>query len=352
MTVPVVVSATSLPLRLTALLGGAGRWRWRRCWCSSICRCPGIEGAPLPMPFIYVAGMWMAVFSLDRLHRASTPCGSPRKRGCSPTRLPPPNWCCSASSIFRRSTVWPRPPRTSSARRSPPSRWSPRRWSGRSATTRNYGEDVTLLRSQSERCREILKRLTSLSSEGEAHLARLPLTSLVEEVIAPHRDFGISIKLRAGRAHRPGAGRPPQSGRHLRARQSGRERRRLRPRERHRALALGRADVTFYDHRRRAAASRPKSSTASASPICRRGRAPSRRRAGARPVHRQDAARALGRHARFPQFERAGRGRRGADILAARACSSTRNRLRTSMFDTRLRFASAIGQWRSGTISA
>ena len=61
-----------------------------------------------------------------------------------------------------------------------------------------YGEDVKLLRSQSERCREILKRLTSLSSEGEAHLSRLPLTSLVEEVTAPHRDFGISIKLRPG----------------------------------------------------------------------------------------------------------------------------------------------------------
>src|SRR6185503_10683793 len=61
-----------------------------------------------------------------------------------------------------------------------------------------FGEDVKLLRSQSERCREILKRLTSLSSEGEAHLSRLPLTSLVEEVTAPHRDFGISIKLRPG----------------------------------------------------------------------------------------------------------------------------------------------------------
>src|SRR5690606_20844018 len=40
-----------------------------------------------------------------------------------------------------------------------------------------YHEDVTLLRSQSERCREILKRLTSLSTEEEAHMARLPLTS-------------------------------------------------------------------------------------------------------------------------------------------------------------------------------
>ena len=61
-----------------------------------------------------------------------------------------------------------------------------------------FREDVTLLRSQSERCREILKRLTSLSSEGEAHLDRLPLTSLIEEVIAPHRDFGIAIRLEPG----------------------------------------------------------------------------------------------------------------------------------------------------------
>jgi two-component system sensor histidine kinase RegB len=61
-----------------------------------------------------------------------------------------------------------------------------------------YHDDVTLLRSQSERCREILKRLTSLSSEGEAHMARLPLTSLVEEVTAPHRDFGIAIRLKPG----------------------------------------------------------------------------------------------------------------------------------------------------------
>jgi two-component system sensor histidine kinase RegB len=61
-----------------------------------------------------------------------------------------------------------------------------------------FGEDVALLRTQSERCREILKRLTSLSSESEVHMARLPLTSLIEEVTAPHRDFGIAIKLEPG----------------------------------------------------------------------------------------------------------------------------------------------------------
>lgn len=68
-----------------------------------------------------------------------------------------------------------------------------------------FGEDVQLLRSQSERCRDILKRLTTLSSENEAHMRLLPLSSLIEEVLAPHREFGIRINLveRSDRAGEP-----------------------------------------------------------------------------------------------------------------------------------------------------
>jgi two-component system, sensor histidine kinase RegB len=58
-----------------------------------------------------------------------------------------------------------------------------------------FREDVQLLRSQSERCRDILRRLTSMSAEGDEHLRRLPLSSMMEEVIAPHRQFGIDIRL-------------------------------------------------------------------------------------------------------------------------------------------------------------
>ncbi|MBT9372758.1 ActS/PrrB/RegB family redox-sensitive histidine kinase [Rhizobium sp. CSW-27] len=58
-----------------------------------------------------------------------------------------------------------------------------------------FGEDVALLRSQSERCRDILRRLTSLSAENEEHMRRLPLSSLIEEVMAPHRQFGITLDL-------------------------------------------------------------------------------------------------------------------------------------------------------------
>ncbi len=58
-----------------------------------------------------------------------------------------------------------------------------------------FREDVLLLRSQSERCRDILRRLTSLSADSDEHLRRLPLSSMIEEVVAPHRQFGIEIEV-------------------------------------------------------------------------------------------------------------------------------------------------------------
>ncbi|EJF91200.1 ActS/PrrB/RegB family redox-sensitive histidine kinase [Bartonella tamiae] len=58
---------------------------------------------------------------------------------------------------------------------------------------KNIGEDLELLRSQTERCRHILTRLTSLSTQNEDQLARLPLTVLIEEASNPLRNFGIDI---------------------------------------------------------------------------------------------------------------------------------------------------------------
>ena len=53
-------------------------------------------------------------------------------------------------------------------------------------------EDVALIRSQAARCREILQRLTSLSSEDQ-QLATLGVRALVDEITAPHREFGVEI---------------------------------------------------------------------------------------------------------------------------------------------------------------
>jgi two-component system sensor histidine kinase RegB len=55
-----------------------------------------------------------------------------------------------------------------------------------------HADDVRLLREQTQRCRDILSKLTELSSSGEP-FDRMPLSALIEEVVAPHRNFGVAI---------------------------------------------------------------------------------------------------------------------------------------------------------------
>ncbi|MEX2129213.1 MAG: ActS/PrrB/RegB family redox-sensitive histidine kinase [Xanthobacteraceae bacterium] len=73
-----------------------------------------------------------------------------------------------------------------------------------------YREDLKLLREQSERCRSILRTLTSLGS-GDAPFDRMPLSLLLEELVTPHRPFGTSIKvdLPSDRTGEPVIGRNP-----------------------------------------------------------------------------------------------------------------------------------------------
>ena len=56
-----------------------------------------------------------------------------------------------------------------------------------------HAEDVRLLSEQAKRCRTILGKLTELSS-GEP-FDRMKLSTLIEEVIAPHRNFGVAINV-------------------------------------------------------------------------------------------------------------------------------------------------------------
>ena len=73
-----------------------------------------------------------------------------------------------------------------------------------------HGDDVRLLREQATRCRDILAKLTELSAGGEP-FDRMPLTALIEEVVAPHRNFGVSIEVTApsDRATEPVGARNP-----------------------------------------------------------------------------------------------------------------------------------------------
>src|SRR5580658_8663321 len=72
-----------------------------------------------------------------------------------------------------------------------------------------HADDVKLLREQAQRCREILAKITELPT-GEP-FDRIPLSALIEEAVAPHRNFGISIGVTypANRATEPAGARNP-----------------------------------------------------------------------------------------------------------------------------------------------
>jgi len=55
-----------------------------------------------------------------------------------------------------------------------------------------HAEDVKLLREQVQRCGDILGKLSQLPGAGEP-FERMKLSSLLEEVVAPHRNFGVAI---------------------------------------------------------------------------------------------------------------------------------------------------------------
>jgi two-component system sensor histidine kinase RegB len=55
--------------------------------------------------------------------------------------------------------------------------------------------DIRVLREQAQRCRDILSKITQLSATG-APFDSMKLSILIEEIVAPHRDFGVEIKVR------------------------------------------------------------------------------------------------------------------------------------------------------------
>jgi len=57
-----------------------------------------------------------------------------------------------------------------------------------------HAEDVKLLREQAQRCGDILGKLSQLPGGGEP-FERMKLSALIEEVVAPHRNFGVAIAI-------------------------------------------------------------------------------------------------------------------------------------------------------------
>jgi two-component system sensor histidine kinase RegB len=58
-------------------------------------------------------------------------------------------------------------------------------------------EDITLLRTQAERCRDILRKLTRSPTEQDPHHVSLPVTQLLHEAAGPYASSHVRIKISA-----------------------------------------------------------------------------------------------------------------------------------------------------------
>jgi two-component system, sensor histidine kinase RegB len=68
--------------------------------------------------------------------------------------------------------------------------------------------DITILKQQAARCREILGNIASLGDETTGPLDTLSLEHLIEEISAPHRSFGITLSvICAGKGDMPNSTR-------------------------------------------------------------------------------------------------------------------------------------------------
>ena len=227
---PVLISATALPARMTMALGFVA------VACASsystTSRCRGIPTTPLVLPPIYLFGVWLSITLAIGVHQ---PLCVPGHRGSPKT--------------FRRAGRH----RIGAGARaaSDPARRSRRR---RRARTRHAAVDdlPDLARAGGDRAGRPVRlrhpiccasrRSAAATSwprsrscpSGGAPFDRMPLSLLIEEAVAPHRDFGVEIKVRLAVAAHARAGRCAQPGDPVRRRQHPRECRRLRARRRSR----------------------------------------------------------------------------------------------------------------------
>jgi two-component system sensor histidine kinase RegB len=189
--VPVVISATALSIKYTVFLGLLA------VLCTSLLAffhlpLPWVEGEELQLPNIYIGGMWFAIISslsftavyafrvadeARKLSDALTATELVLQREQHLTNLDG----LAAAAAHELGT-----PLATIALVS-------KEMTRELKEGSELYEDAALLRSQAERCRDILQKLTSLSSEGDRHIGTMPFTAFMEEIAEPHRNFGVSV---------------------------------------------------------------------------------------------------------------------------------------------------------------
>jgi two-component system, sensor histidine kinase RegB len=189
---PVLLSATALPPRYTLLLGGFA------VACATILvfvhyPLPWDSEDPLQLPPIYMMGVWLCILLAIGFIGAYAWQITEESRQLSDALaatelvLAREQHLSQLDGLVAAGAHEPgTPPSTISVLAKELERAI--------APDAPHGDDVRLLREQATRCRDILAKLTELSAGGEP-FDRMPLTALIEEVVAPHRNFGVSIEV-------------------------------------------------------------------------------------------------------------------------------------------------------------
>ena len=204
---PVLIAATALPTRLTLLIGVFAMV------CATVLvffhyQLPWEPEEPLELPETYVVGAWLSILLAIGYIGVYTWQIAEEARQLSDA-------LAATELVLQREQSLSQLDGLAAA--AAPARGtplSPRRVGARESARAlephsPHAEDVKLLREQAHRCREILAKITELPT-GEP-FDRLPISALIEEAVAPHRNFGVSltVTLPANRAGEPAGARNP-----------------------------------------------------------------------------------------------------------------------------------------------
>lgn len=190
--VPVMVSASSLPLRLTLVLASLVLVSASGLAIGHL-PVPWYPGAPLQLPFLYIVGVYIALIAglafmgvyvwriSEEARQMSDAVAATELFLAREQHLSALDGLAAAAAHELGTPLGTISIVTKELLRA-------------TAPDDPAAEDIRLLKTQVDRCRDILTKLTSLRDAPDALFALMPLSSLIEDVTAPHRDFGVEIR--------------------------------------------------------------------------------------------------------------------------------------------------------------
>jgi two-component system sensor histidine kinase RegB len=188
---PVLLSATALPPRMTLMLGGLA------IACASVLTLvhlplPWDSEPPFELPSVYVAGVWLSILL------AIAFIGLQAWQIAEDSRQIADALTATELVLAREQHLSQLDGLAAAAAHELGSPLATITLIAKDlelarGDARERADDIRVLNAQVKRCRAILGKLSALSSADP--FDRMKLSSLIEEVVAPHRNFGIAISV-------------------------------------------------------------------------------------------------------------------------------------------------------------